>query len=344
MMSRAAETEIRKAGIDAVKQKQSRYIRMLIRAVLCLCAVFCVISAGADSGISYDEEGGVWNYDLGIYTDPSGQTHQITPEGVSDDSGLDTALVENADGSMTVISADEDPTAAENLDLPPETTRAPLTTEEWEQRLERAAALNGAYTPTIYKDPLSGKISEVEVRYMGIGRSMVVLDGRETLVNTVDLEWATQAPADKVLAVINTPKNGYAAMYAGKSKKTTLIKQCRLDQVVRVINTGKTWTLVDHDGTRGFVQTSSLEFYTNDHVEFDAGYLTVRGRMKGHDTANVRSRDRTHRCLTDYQIGTPLTVFDVIDQWAEIDVCGWHCVINSEYLTLERELGSAASK
>ncbi len=324
-------------------------LRVFAAAFLCLCLVF----PGALAQVETDEEGGTWDYDQGIYTDPNGQTHVITPEGVAEDDGPVT--VQNEDGSMTVITSDQnDVTVNEDGSITvesgqiqiiePETTRGPLTAEEWEQRLQHASVVNGAYTPTVYKNPQTGEVTEVTVRYMGIGRSMVVLNGVETLVNTVDLEWLTEAPADKVLAVIDTPRNGYAAMYAGKSKKTTLIKQCRLDQVVRVISTGKNWTMIDHDGTRGYVQTSSLEFYTNDHVEFDPGLLSVKGRVKGKDSANIRSRDKTHRNLCSYALGTPLTVFDIVDEWAEVDVCGWHCVINSKCLTLEHELETASSR
>ena len=111
--------------------------------------------------------------------------------------------------------------------------------------------------------------------------------------------------------------------------------------MVRVISSGDRWTLVDHEGMRGYVQTSSLEFFLNDHVEFQAGMISVKGRTKGRDTVNIRSRDDKCRVLQDYTLGTPLTVFDMVDDWAEVDVCGWHCRINSKYVTLEKETASA---
>lgn len=318
------------------KQKSRSMVKILtgmLSLYLCLC--LCV---PAFAVVETDEDGGVWDYDHGTYTDPDGNVYPITPGGVDEEnengSGSGSGSGEgsqNGDGSITIPSGTGG-TGEEQKES------VPLTAEEWAARLAHAADVNGSYTPTVYKDPASGNLYEVTVKYMGIGRSMIELGGQERLVNTVDLQWVTEAPEGMVLAVINTPRDGHARMYAGKSKKSTLIKQCRMDQVVRVISTGKTWTLVDHDGTRGYIHTGSLEFFANDHTDFVPAVISVKGRTKGKDTANIRSRDKTARVLTDYALGTPLTVFDIVDDWAEVDVCGWHCRINKKFITLEKEM------
>ena len=306
----------------------------LLTAALCIGLCFCLCTP-AFAVVETDEDGGVWDYDNGTYTAPDGTVYPITPGGTDEEgegSGSGSGEgSQNGDGSITIPSGTGG-TGEEQSE------GVPLTAEEWAARLAHAADINGSYTPTVYKDPTNGNLYEVTVKYMGIGRSMIEINGQERLVNTVDLQWVTQAPEDMVLAVINTPKNGHARMYAGKSKKSTLIEQCRLDQVVRVINTGKTWTLVDHNGRRGYIHTGSLEFFANDHTDFVPAVISVKGRTKGKDTANIRSRDKTARVLTDYALGTPLTVFDIVDEWAEVDVCGWHCRINTKFLTLEKEM------
>ena len=48
-----------------------------------------------------------------------------------------------------------------------------------------------------------------------------------------------------------------------------------------------------------------------------------------------------HRILAEYPQGTPVTVFDVIEDFAQIDICGWHCTINTKFLTTEKEAASA---
>ena len=54
--------------------------KVLVTALLLVC--LCLLCAcAAASGIETDEEGGTWDYDRGIYTDPTGQTHQIESSG-----------------------------------------------------------------------------------------------------------------------------------------------------------------------------------------------------------------------------------------------------------------------
>lgn len=343
--------------IKGMKTGWKRLVSVWLAALLCLLP--CL--AGAEDYI-VEEDGSKWYTDGHIEWADGTVTNSVDHDrGQTQDGEASSATGQNADGSITVDTGEADPMAGieknadgsitvesgeGGVDIEVEPTRAPLTAEEYAQRLERAAELNGGETLTVYTDPETGNRYVVEVTYMGIGRSRIVLDGTPMMVNTVDLQWSTEAPEDQVLAVIDTPKNGFAAMHAGRSKKTTLMLQCRLDKVVRVIIPGKTWTLVDYDGTRGYVQTASLEFFANDHVDFEPGLVSVKGRIKGKDTVNVRSRDETHRYLdpsTPVTVGTPVTVFDIIDEWAEVDICGWHCLINSAYLTLERETVVAAA-
>jgi hypothetical protein len=99
--------------------------------------------------------------------------------------------------------------------------------------------------------------------------------------------------------------------------------------------------MVDYDGMRGYVRSASLEFFYNDHTDFEAGVLSLKGKTKGKDTVALRSSDKGGRNLGEYVLGTPVTVFDVVDGWAEIDSCGFHCRIRADRVTLERESAAA---
>lgn len=327
-----------------------------LTALICLLLCTC-LCALAETGVEQDEDGGTWDWDNGVYTAPDGATYSITPGGVQEDSpaGGSSSGGQSSGGAMVIDTGVADPMAGQQVnsdgsitiesgqggvDIQTEPTRAPLTAEEWDELLAQAGRRNGDYTPTFYRDPVTGNITEVQVVYMGIGRSMVVLNGQNRLVGTVNLTWATEAPEDKVLAVI---EKGYAWIRMKPNEKITTAKleQCRMDQVVRVLNTGKNFTFVDHNGLRGYIKTSSLEFFANDHTDYQTGMLSVKGKTAGRETCNVRSRDDSHRYLAEYQQGTPVTVFDIIDDYAQIDVCGWHCTVNTKYLTLEKETASA---
>ena len=328
------------------------FVMGLLCAVLCLC--LCAFASA--SGVETDEEGGIWDYDNGIYTDPSGNQHEITPEGV--DEGQGSSVTQNENGAIVIDTGEEDPLADAKrnedgsieiesgqggVDIETSPTRAPLEGDDWKALLARASTRNGSETPTVWIDSRTGEAAQVDVVYMGIGRSKVVLNGQEILVNTVDLRWETTADEAHMLAVIKAPKLGYAWMREKPSSKITCakIKQCRTDMVVRVLGTGKNWTFIDCDGMRGYVLTSSLEFFYNDHVEFETGCLSVKGKTTGKNTAVARSRDKGKRSLKDCKVGTPITIFDIVDEWAYVDIEGFYCRLETKYVTIDKETASA---
>ena len=319
--------------------------KTLIPALLFVClGLLCACAAA--SGVETDEDGGIWDYNKGIYTDPSGKKHQIdsTGDGSSSSGGspmvIDTGetdptagITKNADGSIEVESG----TGGVDIQIKP--TAAPMTEEEWQAALAAAAAKNGKDTPAVWKDPATGSEHTVKVVYMGIGRSMVQVNGEEKLVNTAELTWNTKAPENKVLAVVVSRQ---IFLHKSPDRKSLDIKQIYLDSVVRVLATGKNWTFVDHDGDCGYVLTDTLDFYANDHTDFENGWLSLNGKIKGKGRVQVRDLD-TNKILEGYQPGTPVTVFDILEDYnyAEIDVQGLHCYVKLDCLTLERSLAEA---
>ncbi len=333
--------------------------RRMTDCLLILCALLMLCAAALASGVETDEDGGIWNYDAGTYTDPEGNVYPITPEGVSENDNNNTntnnnTQVPQTDGGMIIITPDEDP-VKQNPDgsitvesgqiqgpSDDDTTRAPIEGDEWKALLAVVAARNGGETPTAWTDPVTGISTIVDVVYMGVGRSMVMLDGQKTLVNTVDLKWQTEAPEEKVLAMVDAPRDGYTWLRRDPNTRITnpKIAQIRTNTVLRVVSAGKNWTKVDYDGLRGYVRSSSLEFFYNDHTDFVAGYLSVKGKTEGRDTVKIRSMDMSGKILKECKVGTPVTVFDVIEGWVEIDGEGFHGMIQSKYVTMENGIAS----
>ena len=330
-----------------------RIICLLLCACLCLAA--CIWAAA--SGVETDEDGGVWDYGRGIYTDPTGQEYEITSD---DDSGSGSSSSSGSgeDGAIVIDTGETDPMAGAKrnedgsieiesgtggVDIEDSPTRAPLEGEDWEAALAGVAAQNGSYTPTFWIDPDTGAATEVEVIYVGVGRSMVVLNGTKQLVNTADLKWQTEAPEGKVLAVVRS-RQIWMRKHASNDIKNLKFKQIYRDAVVRVIAITRTgWAFVDHEGDRGYVKADTLEFFANDHTDIEAGYLSLNGKTSGKGIVQVRD-PQTLKILGQYKPGTPVTVFDILDDfgYAEIDIEGWHCVVMLECLTLERDLVTAA--
>ncbi len=326
-------------------------------ALLAACLFLCAC-AFAES-YTVEEDGSKW-YDDGRIEWPDGTvTQQVDHDAgqTYDDDDSGSATVQNEDGSVTIVTGEDDPMAGAKknedgsieiesgtggVDIEDSPTRAPLEGAEWEAALAGVSARNGSYTPTVWVDPATGKAVEAEVVYMGIGRSMVVVNGQKQLVNTVDLKWQTEAPDDKVLARV---KSRYVWLHKSPSNDIKVLKfmQVYRDTVVRVLATGKNWTFIDYGGYRAYVATNGLEFFTNDHTDIEGGYLSLNGRINGKGIVQVRDPE-TMKILGQFKPGTPVTVFDILDDfgYAEIDIEGWHCVVMLECLTLERDLVSAS--
>ena len=340
---------------------KKRFVFVLLCTVLCLL----VCASALAEGYTVEEDGSKW-YDDGRIEWADGTVTQSVnhDQGQSYDSGsgsTGSGTVRNEDGSMTVITGEEDPMAGAKknadgsievesgtggVDIEVEPTRAPLEGEEWQAALDSVAARNGKDTPTVWTNPEDGTPVSVEVVYMGIGRSMILVDGQKKLVNTSERRWQTEAPDDKVLAVV---RSRYVWLHKSPSNKITVLKfkQVYRDSVVRVLATGKNWTFVDYNGDRAYVVTNGLEFYANDHTDTEPGYLSLNGKIKGKGKIQVRDYEtgaiiKGESGTVSYQPGTPVTVFDFLEDYAEIDVGGYHCVVKLDCLTLEHSLASAS--
>ena len=313
------------------------------------------------TGLYVDENGDpiaeYWDDGAGIYI-VDGVAYPIAS---SDGSAADTAApapsaeepVMNPDGGMTVTSSDQtgaedaNDAAAAAADAPTDSSEdsAGLTPEEWKARMEKAIQANGSSTGTIYVDE-NGEAFPVEVSYVGLGRSEILLDGEAMMVPTSSLIWESEAPPEKRLAVVTTERQSYITMRAKMSKKAFVMERCDKCRVVRVIATGNTWTMVDDNGLRGYVLTSGLTFYPNDPREdYTTGVITFRGKTTSRNMIHVRASNKNGaRQLAEFACGTPLTIFEYDEKWCEIDVGGWHCYIMSEFVTFDEKTISAHSQ
>ncbi|MBQ9253016.1 MAG: hypothetical protein IJ188_10330 [Clostridia bacterium] len=252
----------------------------------------------------------------------------------SDGSSDPTAgLQVNPDGSVTVQSGQI------QIEDPASTGSGHLTQAEWAARWAKYTAANGTTTGTVYMDD-AGNVFPAEIEALGLGRSTIRLENKQQLiVPTSSLRWDTEAPEDKLLALVTPAKQTYLTLRAKKSQKAFVMAHCDKCKVLRVISVGKTWTMVDDEGVRGYVLTMGLTFFDNAPKQYAAGIITVKGKTPSGNTVHVRSAAKnTARQIAEYPVGTPITVFAQDDKWSEIDVAGLHCYILSEFVTLQEPL------
>ena len=214
---------------------------------------------------------------------------------------------------------------------------------KYQTAMGRATKNNGGYALTVYKDD-KGNETEVQVLYMGLARSKVRMEGKEQMVDTWRLSWETEAPEDKVLAVI-TPKDAKnVRMRATHNEKSTVLDRVDTARVVQVLKTDKSWTLVDTNDELlpcGYIQTAVLTFYPNEKKEYQSAVITVKGSTKANgNLVKIRAKgDRNGRIIGEFTPGEPLTVLqnEETGNWMEVDVGGYHAFIQSEYVTYRRD-------
>ena len=284
-------------------------------------------------GVAYpiDGDSGSSSVPAPSYSSSGGMT--VSSSDGSLNSLPDTAII-NPDGSVTLQSGSMQIDAGSDG-----TGGGRLTEAEYAARLAKANAKLGVTTGVAYID-VNGDPHPATIETLGLGRSTIVVDGTRMLVPTASIVWDTEAPEDKVLAVVTTTKQTYATMRAKKSQKAFVMGHAEKCTVLLVISTGKTWTLIDNQGVRGYVLTSTLTFYDNKPRQYAAGIITVKGKAttKG-STVHVRSsKSNKARQIAEFPVGTPISVFEQDEKWSEVDAGGLHCYILSEFVTLQEPL------
>ena len=210
----------------------------------------------------------------------------------------------------------------------------------WAKAMALAYAHNGR-TVTVYRDDDGNEIP-VLVVYMGLARSRVLMNDEEQMVETWRLSWETEAPEDKVIAVIAPKDAGEVRFLARENAKSTVLDRIPTNRVVQVIKVGKNWTLVDvndNENPRGYISTSSLAFYPNCRLDYRTAKVSAAGRTKGSDPVWIRSKASGNaRRITQFDLGEPLSVYAQNEQgWCEVDVGGYHAFILADFVTYDDE-------
>ena len=221
------------------------------------------------------------------------------------------------------------------IDVPTE-THQPMDPQLWQSKYENYRQQNGMTADIVYVTP-EGVEVPVEMKHLGLGRCTVLMDGKECVVSTTSLRWGTEAPEKKVLAVVNTKKQSSMRMFAEKSTKSFVMAQCFKCQVLMVVKIEGSWALVEANGVRGYVKTSTLKFYPNDASgTYQSGRVSVNGKTNTGDAVHIRAKgSNSSKYLSEVPCGAVVTIFNYGKKWCEVDVYGFHCYIATKYITLD---------
>ena len=295
-----------------------------------------VDSSGQVISELWDDAGGLYIVDGVGYSINNADTNPEYTETENEAS----YIPQNSDGSITVESG--------QYAAPGETGGSSgqhLTEEEWAARWAKYSSRLGTTSGTIYRTE-DGQVFPVKILSLGLGRSTVLIGQDKFLVPTSSLEWDHEVPDEKVLAVVYPKKQGHVTLRAKSSAKAFVMAQAAKCSVARVIKSGKTWSLVDVGGVRGYCYTSTLIFYDNKPRQYTTGMITINGKTpRGADfTVHVRDASSKGGQIAEFVPGTPITVFALDNQFYEADVEGLHCYIMKDFVTLDAPLPAVVAE
>lgn len=198
---------------------------------------------------------------------------------------------------------------------------------------------NGSETKTVYRDE-AGNETEIKVIHLGVIRSLIEINGEQQMVETWHLSWETEAPEEKVLAVVKSPRMSKEVGYhADKSDKSTILGWATVGKVVQVVRVGNEWSLIDLQEAgvpRVFVPNTCLDFWSNIPREYSTAKVTINGKTKSKEPIGVRSGDSSkYQKVENVYPGDTLTIYAQNKKWCEVDVNGYHVFILKEFVTMD---------
>ncbi len=169
-----------------------------------------------------------------------------------------------------------------------------------------------------------------------------VRSGRDTVrVPTASLHYEIDesVPDNMRFAMINAKKAGYATMHTRASVKSDVIGRCTTNQIVLVLAVGRSYCKVWCDGDVGYVKRASMTYFNDTGKDIVQAVLTYKGRTNSRNAINVRQNGSSgSRILDVIPCGTPMEVVGVSDEgWTEVEIGGWRCWVQSQYVTYENE-------
>lgn len=183
----------------------------------------------------------------------------------------------------------------------------------------------------------SGNV-QVTLEQLGSTTSKVRYNGTTTEVNTADLVFSTDVPADKRIAVVYAPNTGKASLRAKASSSADVLKKCKAGTIVSVLEYGKKFCKINYNGSVGYILTSCLQFHSPEEQPTGTGVLSYKGKATGGTTINIRNdADGDSAKITEWRTGTEVLVFGKEGKWYEVEANGMRGYVKDEFLTMNEE-------
>lgn len=176
----------------------------------------------------------------------------------------------------------------------------------------------------------------VSLLELGTVTSKVSHQGETIDVSSAELVFAEDVPEDKKMAVVYAPKTGKASLRKSASENAAVIKQCKAGTIVAVLETGKTFTKINYNGTMGYILTGCLQFCAPVTETQGNALISYKGKTNGSTTVNIRNQaDKGSAKVAIWKTGTAVILLSHADGWYEVEAKGIRGFVMEEFVTLK---------
>ena len=204
-----------------------------------------------------------------------------------------------------------------------------------------AAEALAADAPTFILRTESGDSEVVQMVTPGVVYSIVKSDGQDVRVLTSDLEWDSGAEVNRRVAYINAPRTGRSVVLNRPSGSGHSLGRYGTGKIVIVAEAPKgQYTGVVYKNSIGYVLTSTLSFPDLSNGVLTGTVTWTDGTVDGRRTINLRQKaKKSSRKITSIKTGASVVIYSQNNNWAEVDVNGWHGYIMTKYLSINENDG-----
>lgn len=149
---------------------------------------------------------------------------------------------------------------------------------------------------------------------------------------------APSEPSEEAEAVyiVYAPKTGKATLRDSAGKKGAALESCSTGVIVKLIEIGDEYSLIDYDGLEGYLLSSCLKECDPIPDDAQTGMLALKGKTDGKDYINIRQEARKDSYkIIKLPTGTLFTVIRETKDWYEIEIENMRGFVQSQYVELD---------
>ncbi|MBR6029257.1 MAG: SH3 domain-containing protein [Clostridia bacterium] len=174
----------------------------------------------------------------------------------------------------------------------------------------------------------------VQVRFLGSVLTTIWDGGQNLIIPSSRLIWDRTAPLDQHFAYLYY-KNKTVNLRLTEKPKSAILAKATVGKIVMVAEVGEKYSKIVYGDTVGWVATSVLRFLGPLEETPVSAQISYKDSVTSTHKVNLRQGpSKGSKVLTGLQPGMTAVVRSQKDDWAEIEVNGWHGWIQTQFLTV----------